>query len=412
MPKEHGVKNRRFVVFAGIFMLFSVSALFPCTLAVISGKATRNGRALMWKNRDTDKVDNKTLYIQGPKYTFIALVNAGDEKGDEAWGGLNSEGFAVMNSQTDDQGLPGKDGADNGRFMKRALGECASVADFEVLMERSKGTLDLTANFGVIDAEGNACFFETSPANFVKFDTKDPRVAPFGYLVRTNYGFTSPDNLQGGGYIRFERISHIIQSGYGQGRIDAKFILQEASRDLAHEKLHSYPLTRDLPEDPASPLYINTNDTINRNSSVSVIVFEAAPSRDKAHLATMWVSLGQPVSSVAVPMWPQAGKVPSVTAGPATAPLNDFTKRLVSYLYPDQRGRMKQYLNVNRLRTYGGEGILKKIFRIEDQALERAGTRLAAWEKAKPLPAEVADFQEKLAAWVYESLKTAFPDIP
>jgi hypothetical protein len=411
MPNEHGIKNRRSVVFAGIFMLFSVSALFPCTLAVISGKAARNGRALMWKNRDTDKIDNKTLYIQGPKYAFIALVDAEDEKGDEAWGGLNSEGFAIMNSQTDDQGLPGKDGADNGQFMKRALGECANMADFEALMERSKGALDLTANFGVIDAEGNACFFETSPANFVKFDAKDPRVAPFGYLVRTNYGFTSPDNLRGGGYIRFERISHIIQSGYGQGRIDAKFILQEASRDLAHEKLHSYPLTRELPEDPASPVYVNTNDTINRNSSVSVIVFEAAPSRDKAYLATMWVSLGQPVSSVAVPMWPQAGRVPSVTTGPVTAPLNDFTKRLVGTLYPDQRGRMKQYLNVNRLRTCGGEGVLKKLFRIEDQALERAWTKLAAWEKAKPMPAEVADFQEKLAAWVYESLKAAFPDI-
>ena len=411
MPEKHRIKIRRSAVFAGIFLLLSINALFPCTLAIISGKATRSGRALLWKNRDTGKIDNKTLFIQGSKYAFIALVNAEDEKGDEAWGGLNSEGFAIINSQTDDQGKPGKDGADNGRFMKRALGECANVADFEALMERSKGTLDLTANFGVIDAEGNACFFETSPASFVKFDARDPRVAPFGYLVRTNYGFTSPDNLKGGGYIRFERISHIIQSGYGQGRIDAKFILQEASRDLVHEKLHSYPLTSDLPEDPASPLYINTNDTINRNSSVSVILFEAAPSRDKAHLATMWVSLGQPVSSVAVPMWTQAGKVPSVTTGPVTAPLNDFSKRLVSYLYPDQRGRMKQYLNVNRLRTYGGEGVLEKTFRIEDQAMEKARIRLAAWENLRPLPNEIADFQEKLAAWVYESLKTAFPDI-
>ena len=80
MPKEHSVKNRRSVVFAGIFMLFSVSTLFPCTLAVISGKATRNGRALMWKNRDTDKIDNKTLCIQGPKYAFIALVDRGTKR--------------------------------------------------------------------------------------------------------------------------------------------------------------------------------------------------------------------------------------------------------------------------------------------------------------------------------------------
>ena len=94
------------------FMLAGLAAtsVYPCTLAVISGKATRDGRALMWKNRDTDKVDNKTLYLTGPKYAFIALVDAGDAKGEEAWGGLNSEGFAVMYSQTDDQGAPGRTG--------------------------------------------------------------------------------------------------------------------------------------------------------------------------------------------------------------------------------------------------------------------------------------------------------------
>jgi hypothetical protein len=278
-------------------------------------------------------------------------------------------------------------------------------------MEAVKGKLDLTATFGVIDAGGNACFFETSPTVFVEFDAKDARVAPFGYIARTNYGFTSPDNLKGGGYIRFERISHILQTGYGQGRIDPGFILQQASRDLVHEKLHSYPLTRALPDDPASPLYINTNDTINRNSSVSVILFQGAPARDKAHLATTWVSLGQPVTCTAVPMWVAAGEVPSVTTGPETAPLNDWSKKLVSYLYPDQRGRMKQYLDVNRLRTCGGEGVLPKIFRIENEALARAAAKLMEWEAAKPAPAVVADFQEKLATWVFESLKAAFPEI-
>jgi hypothetical protein len=396
---------------AFILAAMTVSSVYPCTLAVISGKASRDGRALMWKNRDTDKVDNKTLYLKGPKYAFIALADAGDAKGEEAWGGLNSEGFAIMNSQTDDQGAPGKDGADNGRFMRRALGECGNVAAFETLMEAVRGTLDLTANFGVIDAEGNACFFETSPTSFVKFDAKDARVAPFGYIARTNYGFTSPDNLKGGGYIRFERISHILEAGFGRGEIDPAFILQRASRDLVQEKLHSYPLTRELPDDPVGPLYINTNDTINRNSSVSVILFHGAPARDKAHLATMWVNLGQPVSGAAVPMWVAAGEVPSATTGPETAPLNDWSKRLVSYLYPDQRGRMKQYLDVNRLSAFGGEGVLPKLFRIENETLARAAARLMEWEAAKPAPAVVADFQEKLATWVFESLKAAFPEI-
>ena len=398
-------------VAAFILAGLTASSVYPCTLALISGKAARDGRALMWKNRDTDKVDNKTLFLRGPKYAFIALVDAGDAEGKEAWGGLNAEGFAVMNSQTDDQGSPGKDGADNGRFMRRALGECATVAEFEALLASVAGKLDLTANFGAIDAGGSACFFETSPKSFVKFDAGDPRVAPFGYIARTNYGFTSPDNLKGGGYIRFERISHILETGFGRGELDPAFILQQASRDLVHEKLHSYPLTRALPDDPAEPLYINTNDTINRNTSVSVILFQGAPSRDKAHLATMWVNLGQPVTCAAVPMWVAAGEVPSVATGPETAPLNDWSKKLAAYLYPDQRGRMKQYLSVDRLRAYGGEGVLPKLFRIENEAMARAADRLTEWGEKRPAPAAVAEFQEKLAAWVFESLKAAFPEI-
>jgi hypothetical protein len=407
---EHRPRRLRRPVALAMLALVASSA-WPCTLAVFSGKATRDGRALMWKNRDTDKVDNKVLYLKGPKHAFIALVDAGDTAGKEAWGGLNAAGFAVMNSQTDDQGRPGKDGADNGAFMRRALGECATVAEFEALLASTKGKLDLTANFGAIDASGAACFFETSPASFVKFDAADPRVAPFGYIARTNYGFTSPDNLKGGGYIRFERISHILEAGFGRGEIDPAFILQKASRDLVHEKLHSFPLSRELPADPAEPLYINTNDTINRNSSVSVVLFQAAPAPGKAHLATMWASLGQPVTCAAVPMWVAAGEVPSAATGPETSPLNDWSKKLAAYLYPDQRGRMKQYMDVGRLRTCGGDGVLPILARIENEAIVRASDRLAEWEAARPAPAAVAEFQEKLAAWVLESLEAAFPEI-
>ena len=239
---------------AGLVLL--AGAAFPCTLAVVSAKAARNGRVLMWKNRDTSTLDNKLMSLQGPKYAFTAVVDAADAKGDEVWGGLNTAGFAIMNSQSDDlidESRKG-DGAGNGAFMRMALGECATVRDFEALLARHKGKFDLAANFGVIDAQGNACFFETARDSYQKFDASDPRVTPFGTLVRTNFAFTSPDPLKGGGFIRFERISHLVESARGANRIDARFILQEAARDLVHEKLHSYPMSRPLPEDPAEPL--------------------------------------------------------------------------------------------------------------------------------------------------------------
>lgn len=393
---------------AGLALL--VGAAEPCTLALVSARASANGRALMWKNRDTSDPNNKLMFFKGPKHDFAALVISEDLKGGEVWGGQNAAGFAVMNSQADDLGDASKklDGAGNGAFMKLALGECATVRDFEALLVREKGKWDLSANFGVIDAEGGACFFETGPDSFEKFDTRDPRVAPFGTIVRTNFAFTSADPMLGGGFDRFERISRLVGSARAQNRLDLRFILREAARDLVNDKIHSYPLTRPLPEDPAAPLYVHTSDTINRNTSVSAIVFEGAPSRDRADLATMWVLLGQPVTGVAVPVWPAAGKVPTATAGPKTAPLNDVALAVAAYLYPDGRGRMGQYLDATRLRTFGGEGVLPKLYRIEDRVLERTAAKWAEWAAKRPAAAEVADFQESVAAEAYEAMRREF----
>jgi hypothetical protein len=295
--------------------------------------------------------------------------------------------------------------------MSLALGECATAADFEALLQRTNGQRDVAANFGLIDAEGNACFYETGKANFVKFDANDRRVAPFGYIVRTNYAYTALEKYKGGGYIRFERISHLFEKALAESRLDVKFILQEAARDLVNEKLHSYPLTHPLPEDPARPLYINTSDTINRYATVSVAVFHGAASREKARLAAMWVMLGQPVCSVAVPLWACAPDIPDPVSGAATAPLNEVAKAIAAYLYPDRRGHMIQYLNLNRLRNYGREGILQKLLRIEDEVIAKTEGKLSDWQKSSPGPKDIADFETAVAAWVLESLKTSFPGL-
>ncbi len=411
MPKTRSQTSQAALIVVGVVFLIQSAA--PCTLAVISGRATANGRPLMWKNRDTSDPNNKLRTFKGPHHDFVAVVISEDADAAEVWGGQNAAGFAIMNSQADDLGDAAKklDGAGNGAFMKLALGVCATVREFEDLLVREKGKWDLATNFGVIDAEGGACFFETRRDSFVKFDTKDPRVAPFGTIVRTNFAFTSPDTMLGGGFDRFERIGHIVEAARPQGRIDARFILREASRDLVNEKLQSNPLVRPLPDDPAAPLYVHTNDTINRNTSVSALVFEGAPSRERADLGTMWVLLGQPVTTAAVPLWAAAEKVPAALSGPKTAPVNDFARALAAYLFPDRRAGLTPYMNVTRLRTYGGEGVLPKLFRIEDAILENTRLALKEWENSMPGASKVFEFEDGLATGLLNSLREAFPDI-
>jgi len=394
-----------------VFFTLGTVRILPCTVAVISGKVTPDGRPLMWKNRDTSSLDNKIGYFKGIKYDFIGLIDTRDDKGENVWAGINSEGFAIMNSASGDlaQGL--QQMSENGRLMRLALEECATVPDFEDLLEKTKGKRKVGANFGVIDAEGNACFFEISNTGFEKFCADDARVAPYGYIIRTNYAFTAPVKNKGGGYIRFERASRLFQAARSQGHLNLEFIIQQASRDLVNEKLHSYPLSDPRVYESSAPLYINTNDTINRNSTVSVAVFHGVTSREKAYLSTMWILLGQPICSVAVPLWASAAGVPSLVSGEGNAPLNDFSRALASFLYPDKRGHMRQYLNVSGLKNYSGEGVLAKLLKIENQVFSKTETKLKEWEKQKPNAKDMFDFEEKITNWIFKALKSSFPNI-
>ena len=76
----------------------------PCTVIVASGKATPDGKPLMWKNRDTSDLENKMVYVRGPKYGFIGLVDATDSAGRSVWAGVNDRGFAILNTLSSDLG--------------------------------------------------------------------------------------------------------------------------------------------------------------------------------------------------------------------------------------------------------------------------------------------------------------------
>jgi len=48
-----------------------------CTTAVISGRATADGRPILWKNRDTSQAHNEVVLFTDGEYRVLAVVNAG-----------------------------------------------------------------------------------------------------------------------------------------------------------------------------------------------------------------------------------------------------------------------------------------------------------------------------------------------
>ncbi len=402
---------KSFLVFAFCTLFLNISNLYPCTSAVISGKITPDGRPLLWKNRDTSDPNNKVVFLKGEKYSFIGVINSTDMNALHVWQGINSQGFAIMNTNSTDLSTGPGTGGQNGIFMKRALGECADVAEFEELLNRTNGQRNVATNYGVIDARGRACFFETRNDSFVKYDANNPKDAPQGFIVRTNFAFSAPKKNQGGGYIRHERDLHILEEAAARKRITHRFILQEAARDLINAKLHSDPYKQVRRTSFENPLYINTSDTINRNSTVSVSVFHGAPSPEKASLATMWVLLGQPVTSVAVPLWVHAQGVPEEMTGENTAPMNDLARQIVSFLYDDSRGHMGQYMNVTKLLKYGRKGILDTLYKIENNILAETEAKLDVWSKGNPKASDMLDFEKRITSRVYRAIRQSFPGI-
>jgi hypothetical protein len=390
---------------------FTGGILFPCTSAVVSGKVTPDGRPILWKNRDTSDPHNKVVFLQGKKFAFLAVINAGDKNAVSVWQGLNSRGFAIMNTASSDLAVGQEGGGQNGIFMKRALGICSDVSDFEELLKATAGERQVSANYGVIDAQGGACFFETRNESFVKYDANDPDTAPQGFIVRTNYAFSAPEKNRGGGYIRYERAQRLFEEAAAKNNLTCRFVLREAARDLVNEKLHSNPFSEAEFSTAENPLYINTDDTINRNSTMSVSVFHGAPSPEKAYLATMWVLLGQPVASVSIPLWVQAEGVPDKLSGEGRAPLCDLSRKIVAFLYDDGRGHMTQYMNTTKLFKHKKWGVLATILAIEKAVMSEAESRMEEWKKKEPTSRDVLSFEQRTAERVYEALLKSFPGI-
>ena len=96
---------KRFVILALLLVLLPSGRAEACTAAVISGRATPDGRPLLWKHRDTGVLDNALVHFRGERFSFTGLVNAGGNiapsaspSDREVWIGANTAGFALMNT--------------------------------------------------------------------------------------------------------------------------------------------------------------------------------------------------------------------------------------------------------------------------------------------------------------------------
>ena len=366
-----------------VLILFTFKA-FSCTTAVISGKYTKDGRPLLLKHRDTWAVNNRIVIFDDGKYSCVGLVNSIDSAGKSIWIGYNSEGFAIMNSASynlnnDTITQTGYEG----RLMKEALQNCATIEDFEKFLDKRKKPYRLEANFGVIDAQGGAAYFELGNFKYVKIDANDPAVAPYGYLIRTNYSFTG-EMGKGGGYIRYVTADEVFRDAVANDDLTYRTIVNGISRNLKHSLTGTDLVAEygNLPENTEKMVFFK--DFIPRSGSSSSCIVQGVKKGEDPVFTTMWTMLGFPLTTVTIPIWlTNDGILPQIVRYDDSikdSPLCHYALELKKEVYSYRLGsHSKYYININALINGDNTGIMQRIEPVENMVLSMGEELLDGW---------------------------------
>jgi predicted choloylglycine hydrolase len=372
-----------------LLLLLTVPA-FSCTLVIVSGKATRDGRPLMWKNSDTENLNHRLIYSPGNGgYPLIGIARNASTNDTTAviWVGTNSAGFCIMNSIS--YNISAKPAfSNNGTVMRRALDVCRNVSDFKHFLDTLARPMKVGTNYGVIDAEGNAAFFETNSDGYCMLDVNDPVVAPNGYLVYTNFSYSG--FYDGGhGYIRYQSANYQMAKGLPNRQFSPQWILNRIARSFYHSLMDI-----DFTSPEATALfkngYIHDSDFIPRRSTASSTVIQGVKKGENPELTTLWTVLGYPPCSVALPAWVKAGKDnPSLlmqsnspTDTTHTSKMCNMALALKADVFDVKRGHGGEYLNFSKVYNAEGTGYMQRIAPIENRVFEQVTPLLEKWRRA------------------------------
>ncbi len=395
----------RHILTMGLLLLSFSAPSMSCTSAVVSGKASDDGRPLLWKHRDTGDVENKLVYVEGSKYDFVGVANRVDTLSQQIWMGSNEVGFAIMNtaSYNLNQGQV-CDAPDDqeGLFMRAVLEVCVDLKDFEAFMDSSVGRWGLAANFGVIDASGGAAYYEKGYYDYSKYDVTDPDVAPEGYLIRTNFSMSGAED-KGYGFIRHGVTSELFKK---QQAISVDFILEAATRNFRHGLLDSDLRSDPLPLDRSDEKYVLFQDFVVRRASASTLLIQGVLPSEDPQLTTLWTVLGwQPVTLV-TPVWVKsAALLPDLvlSINGAPAPINAAAMELKKTCFPVKRGNGQDYLLHSQITNQAGTGLLDIILPAEQQIIKKTKAMQAKWREKGLRDRDLKKYNKWLEAYIRET---------
>jgi len=372
-----------------------------CTIGVASGKATADGRPLMWKNADgPGRSDREVVYFKDGRFKYLALVPAA---GDSRWvtAGVNEFGFCIINAMAFNLLGESKTGIDGNALMKRALQQCVTAGDFESLLKQTNVSgRNIQEHLGVIDAFGGAAIFETGNFSYTRFDATDPKVAPQGYIVRANFAFTG----SGGGDFgraKYDRANQLWQQAVEKGQLDYRYVLRKVCRDFSGAE----EVSRTLPEMKVTENntieVLNTKNAISNSGTGWAALFHGVRPDENPSFTTFWTIIGEPIFSVAVPSWVIAESTAPEMDGEELSPLCTAAHGLYLANYVTNE-KQKFLLNPEML-----PDIWALTYPAEDRIFDQTESTMIQWRQDYPAAQQVASFHRSMASEAMEALEEA-----
>jgi hypothetical protein len=376
------------------FMITSVvsSALFACTTAIVSGSATSDGRPLIFKNADGSEswTYRYRIVVSSPasegKYAFVGSAMPGWTGNGGIYAGMNEKGLVAVNNTAEDLSAKNKKLVTDpnvkpvgGNLIVKFLSKCATVDDVEAYL-KTIPKISYGSNYGFIDAKGGAAYFECGVFGYVRFDVTDPKVAPNGYLVRSNFAHCKYGDRQiGGGFARYKRACKMLQEATENGaKVNVKTLI-DISRSLKHGTT-GVDLTKNPPSGKEEQ-FAYFRDFIPRNTTEVSSVFRGVKPGEDPSLTVGWFTPGNPLVSPYIPVWNRAdGKIPLALWNPNGETLSkQWNEKAKSYLFPTNAYIREglSYIRHDRLFNAQGTGVFQKLLDWEAKILKE-GERLSA----------------------------------
>ena len=402
-----------------VLFMTQVSDSYSCTSVIVSGKATLSGRPMLYKNRDTGDLNNAVEYFKGPKFAFIGLVNGKPVK--EAWAGTNEAGFSIMNTASynlKDDNIPDSKMDGEGKLMYKALGLCATVADFEQLLDTLPRPMGVETNFGVIDAQGGAAYYEVNNHKWIKYDVNDPSVAPKGYRAVTNFCFAGRQE-DAKGVERFMTASAVLAECYAskkpQQDIDHHFFFNKLSRSYRQEKLGvNYDKEIKKLGRKNSGFVVDLDFIPRRITSAAIVVEGVKPGQNPLQ-TVMWTLVGYPACTVSLPLFVGDGDhIPAYLQRKEekhrSALCNTSLEIKEKYVFTEQVSNGKQYMRLDAvLKGRDGKPALMSCCRGAEKTIDKAwGDIYSRWTSGQLSDKAFYEAYDQLSPSFFTLFKEAY----